>query len=43
MWFRQRIRANVNADIIAVKGGALKQIDLLRSPALIIKHGQRYK
>jgi hypothetical protein len=26
-----------------VKGDVLRQIDLLQSPALIIKHGKRYK
>src|SRR5262249_43125364 len=31
------------ADIIAVKGDVLRQIDLLQSPALIIKHGKRSK
>jgi imidazolonepropionase-like amidohydrolase len=31
------------ADIIAVKGDVLRQIDLLQTPALIIKHGKRYK
>ena len=31
------------ADIIAVKGDVLRQIDLLKSPAIILKHGQRYK
>jgi imidazolonepropionase-like amidohydrolase len=31
------------ADIIAVKGDVLHQIDLLKSPAIIVKHGQRYK
>jgi len=31
------------ADVIAVKGDVLADITLLRSPALIIKHGQRYK
>ena len=31
------------ADVIAVKGDVLKDITLLKSPAVIIKHGQRYK
>ena len=31
------------ADIIAVKGDVLQDIDLLRSPDVIIKHGKRYK
>ncbi|HUJ41610.1 MAG TPA: amidohydrolase family protein [Candidatus Acidoferrales bacterium] len=31
------------ADIIAVKGDVLKDIDLLKSPAVIVKHGHRYK
>jgi len=31
------------ADIIAVKGDVLRQIDLLKSPAIIVKHGERYK
>jgi len=31
------------ADIIAVKGDVLRQIDLLQSPALVIKYGKRYK
>jgi imidazolonepropionase-like amidohydrolase len=31
------------ADIIAVKGDVLRQIDLLHEPAVIIKHGKRYK
>src|SRR5215467_10303739 len=31
------------ADIIAVRGDVLQDIGLLQQPALIIKHGQRYK
>lgn len=31
------------ADVIAVKGDVLQDIDLLRSPEIIIKHGKRYK
>lgn len=31
------------ADIIAVKGDVLHHIDLLKSPAVILKHGERYK
>jgi len=31
------------ADIIAVKGDALRNIDLLQRVDLVIKHGQRYK
>jgi imidazolonepropionase-like amidohydrolase len=31
------------ADVIAVKGDVLRQIDLLQDPALVIKHGKRYK
>ncbi|HEU5453210.1 MAG TPA: amidohydrolase family protein, partial [Terriglobales bacterium] len=31
------------ADIIAVKGDVLQDIDLLRSPEIIVKHGKRYK
>ena len=31
------------ADVIAVKGDVLADITLLKNPAVIIKHGQRYK
>ena len=31
------------ADIIAVRGDVLQDIDLLRSPDIILKHGKRYK
>jgi len=31
------------ADVIAVSGNPLQHIDVLREPAIIIKHGRRYK
>jgi len=31
------------ADIIVVKGDPLRHIDTLRNPAIILKHGQRYR
>ena len=31
------------ADVIAVRGDVLRNIDLLKSPAIIVKHGERYK
>lgn len=31
------------ADVIAVAGNPLRHIDVLREPALVIKHGRRYK
>ena len=31
------------ADIIAVRGDPLQNIEVLRDPAIIIKHGDRYK
>ena len=31
------------ADVIAVAGNPLRHIDVLREPAVIIKHGRRYK
>jgi imidazolonepropionase-like amidohydrolase len=31
------------ADVLAVKGDILRDIDLLKDPALILKHGKRYK
>ena len=31
------------ADVIAVRGDALRHIDVLRDPRVVIKHGRRYK
>jgi hypothetical protein len=31
------------ADVIAVAGNPLRHIDVLREPAIVIKHGRRYK
>ena len=31
------------ADVIAVRGDALRHIDVLREPKIVIKHGRRYK
>jgi imidazolonepropionase-like amidohydrolase len=31
------------ADVIAVRGDPLRHIDVLRAPAVVIKHGRRYK
>ena len=31
------------ADVIAVRGDVLRNIDLLQSPAVIVKHGHTYK
>jgi imidazolonepropionase-like amidohydrolase len=31
------------ADVIAVAGNPLRHIDVLRDPAIVIKHGRRYK
>jgi imidazolonepropionase-like amidohydrolase len=31
------------ADVIAVAGNPLRHIDVLRTPAIVVKHGRRYK
>lgn len=31
------------ADVIAVRGDVLRHIDLLSSPALVIRHGKRHR
>jgi len=31
------------ADVIAVEGNPLRQVDVLANPAVVIKHGRRYK
>ena len=31
------------ADVIAVRGDPLRNIDVLRDPRIVIKHGRRYK
>jgi imidazolonepropionase-like amidohydrolase len=31
------------ADIIAVRGNPLRHVDVLREPAVVVKHGRRYK
>ena len=37
------IAATMYADIIAVRGNPLRHIDVLRDPAIVIKHGEQYK
>jgi imidazolonepropionase-like amidohydrolase len=37
------IAIGMNADIIAVRGNPLRHIDVLRDPAIVIRHGEQVK
>ena len=37
------VSAGKAADVIAVRGDPLRHIDVLREPAIVIKHGRRYR
>jgi imidazolonepropionase-like amidohydrolase len=37
------VAAGKFADVIAVEGNPLRHVDVLRQPAVVVKHGRRYK